>query len=318
MGLLRQQHPFFGTSVPVVTVILAQAAALVGAFWTGQLAHRRREQMEVLNAKLRAINSELRRQYNDAGGGGDIQPSLLAEAAGAGAEAEASGGDPEAAAKEVMEAAAAEMSAVRDALEVSLAAPSAAHPWERLGPNGRLSLAGARRRIAAAIRDCKLLLRQAAATEAPASTAAAPHHAQLAAAGYARPTPSPASGSLAGLDSATSDPMRRCFSLLDEAESLGNDMKDKRAVLAAVHLRAKALRQAKDPEAASRELERCLALAADLGQPEGADVLGELGDVLTEMGDYAAAADAYDRCIASMEAEPEESALGTLASDTWC
>lgn len=254
--------------------MLVQAAALVGAFWTGRLAHKRRVEMELLNSKLRAINSELRRQWEEVGGG-EPDPALLADATSAAAEAQAAGGDAEAAARGVLAAAAAEMAAARDALESSLQAPSAAHPWEGLGPDGRLSLAGARRRVAAAIRDCKLLLRAAAAAEAGVPTPTAP---QLAAAGSA---PAPAPSLSPAVAAAAEDPLRRCFALLEEAEALADEMRDARAVLAAARLRARALRQGGDPAGGARELRRCLALGAELGHPESAEVLGELGDVLT-------------------------------------
>ena len=49
----------------------SQALALVGATVTGVLARKRREEMETLNAKLRHINSALRRHREEEVGGGD-------------------------------------------------------------------------------------------------------------------------------------------------------------------------------------------------------------------------------------------------------
>lgn len=54
-----------------------QAAALVGATVTGVLARKRREEMEALNAKLRHINAELRRQREEVGAGAGAAPIHL-------------------------------------------------------------------------------------------------------------------------------------------------------------------------------------------------------------------------------------------------
>eukprot|EP00887_Chlorella_sp_A99_P002206 scaffold21.g2206.t1 len=261
------------------------AAALVGAIYTGKLARKRRYEVELLNDKLRQINAELRRQWEDAGTGGGGSSSLVLEAGSIAAAVSSVGGDAEAAAREVLAAAAAEMAAARASLETSLAAPAAAHPWEGLGPGGRLSLASARRRVAAAIRDTKLLLR-ASAAECDAAAAGA-----------------------GGDPSSVPTSLRGCFSLLEEAECLSAEMGDRRAVRVAVHLKARALRLAGDLRGAARELQRCLEISQQLGQSGGVDVLGELGDVLTELGDYAAAAEYYDRCISAIQGDG-----GTLSS----
>ena len=199
--------------------------------------------MEHLNSQLRQIHSELRRQRELTGGnGGSTGPSarsVLISALGQqqqpadSSSPAASTTDTEAIARDMLATAAAEMAAARSALEASLHAPSAPHPWERLGP-ARLPMAGARRRIAAAIRDTKLLLRQVQAEGMPPAAAAGGQ-------GLGAGGPAPASDWAAA---GAPDPLGHCFDLLDEAERLGDEMRDVRAVRAAVHLRAKGLRLA--------------------------------------------------------------------------
>lgn len=102
--------------------MVLQAAALVGAFVTGLLARKRREQIDGINEKLRQINAEMRRQREEA--------------------AAASGADVPGALQ------------YRTTLERSLEAPSAAHPTESFG-DLKLSLARARRQIGACIKQVK-------------------------------------------------------------------------------------------------------------------------------------------------------------------
>jgi hypothetical protein len=145
-----------------------QAAALVGAFVTGLLARKRREQIDGINEKLRQINSEMRRQREEvrppgwwAGGraGSPPPPPALAPApwlaaGGKGCRSPVARAAPPRPASQAAAASGAEVPGAlqyRTALERSLEAPSAAHPTESFG-NLKLSLARARRQIGACIK----------------------------------------------------------------------------------------------------------------------------------------------------------------------
>ncbi|GAB4821511.1 hypothetical protein N2152v2_008557 [Parachlorella kessleri] len=132
-------------------VIVLQGMALIGAVVTGVLARRRREEMEQLNAKLRHINAELRRQREEALRIDGVAEEVPGVGGGGGSSSQAAD---------------AEWVAYRSTLERSLGAPAAAHPVEAFG-DSKLSLAGSRRRIGAVIRAVKQQLREKEAGTAP-------------------------------------------------------------------------------------------------------------------------------------------------------
>lgn len=118
-----------GSLLMMTALVALQFIGLVGATVTGVLARRRRLELESINVQLRTINTQLRRQRED------VQGEALTEALES-----IDGGLP-----------APTMTAIAS-LEASLAAPAAAHPTEGFGPDGRFSLAGARRRLSACLR----------------------------------------------------------------------------------------------------------------------------------------------------------------------
>jgi len=65
----------FGGQGATVAIIALQAVGLVGAFVTGTLARKRRQEIVEINAKLRQINAQLRLQSVDEGGQPAIVPS---------------------------------------------------------------------------------------------------------------------------------------------------------------------------------------------------------------------------------------------------
>jgi tetratricopeptide (TPR) repeat protein len=158
----------------------------------------------------------------------------------------------------------------RTALERSLTQPSAAHPVESYG-SLKVSLARARRQVEETIREAKSLLHSTSLPPTEAATAALP--------------------------------------LLEEAQQLSKDIKDLRAERAVARLRARALRSLGDLSGSLDELQKVLELTAAVGESgEGdADTLGEMGDVLAEMGNFEAAGRYYDLTIDAIQ--------GTSSSD---
>ncbi|EFN54585.1 hypothetical protein CHLNCDRAFT_135416 [Chlorella variabilis] len=245
-----------------------QAAALIGATVTGILARRRREEMQGLNRKLRHINAELRRQR-------EAQDSLLTAVGLAAAQPEGEereeggegGGAAAIQAAAALEALRRQQEALqeeRGVLEAALRSPSAAHPTEGFGDE-RLSLARARRQIAQCIRGGKELVQAGRPGEV--------------------------------------------FPLIEQGLQLAAETADVRAERALVRVRARALRDAGkprwgDPAGALRDLRRSIALSQQLGEGSGdADTFGEMGDILTELGDLEAAGQYYDKCIAAIQTE---------------
>lgn len=223
--------------------------ALVGAAVTGTLARRRRQQMDGLVEKLRAINAELMRQRE--------------AAAAAAAEGGAAGGG-----------------GYRTALEKTLDAPSAAHPVEEYG-GMRASLARAQRQIAEAVLGAKTRL----AVTAPG----------------------------AGADFAPAS----LLPSLDAALQTAADIKDPRAQRTLLRLRARTHRAAGDPAAALEDLRRSVAAGAAAGGPPDGDseTLGEMGDLLTELGDLEAAGRCYDACFSAIQ-DPQDAPPPYLTG-TW-
>jgi len=162
----------------------------------------------------------------------------------------------------------------RTALERSLDAPSAAHPTEQYSFGAlKLSLARARRQLEDTVREAKLQLR----TQDAASAA-------------------------------------QVLPVLADAEQTAKDIKDQRAQRAISRLRARALRATGDLPGALTALQEVLQLSTAIeGGPDDADTLGEMGDVLAEMGDFEAAGKLYDRCIVAIETGAPTSQL----SSTW-
>lgn len=162
------------------------------------------------------------------------------------------------------EAAPDDLSTHKTALERSLGAPSAAHPVESYG-SLKVSLARARRQVEETIKEAKLLLKNSSKPPAEAASAALP--------------------------------------LLAEALQLSKDIKDLRAERAVSRLRARALRSLGDLSGSLQELQQVLNLTAAVGESgEGdADTLGEMGDVLAEMGNFEAAGKYYDLTIEAIQ-----------------
>lgn len=95
----------------------------------------------------------------------------------------------------------------------------------------------------------------------------------------------------------------QALALLEEALQTSRDIKDSRAERAVVRLRARALRAGGDLPASLNALQRVLELNATVGEAgEGdADTLGEMGDILAEMGEYEAAGKYYDLTISAIQ-----------------
>jgi tetratricopeptide (TPR) repeat protein len=163
------------------------------------------------------------------------------------------------------EAAPDDITLYKTALERSLGAPSAAHPVESYG-SLKVSLARARRQVEETIREAKMLLHNSAKqSPTEAATAALP--------------------------------------LLAEALQLSKDIKDLRAERAVSKLRARALRSLGDLSGSLHELQNVLDLTAEVGESGevDADALGEMGDVLAEMGNFEAAGRYYDLTIEAIQ-----------------
>jgi tetratricopeptide (TPR) repeat protein len=150
------------------------------------------------------------------------------------------------------------------ALQRSLDAPSAAHPVESYG-SLKVSLARARRQVEECIREATSLIKDTSKSRKEAATAALP--------------------------------------LLAEALQLSKDIKDIRAERAVSRLRSRALRSLGDLPGSLEELQQVLDLTAAVGESRemDADTLGEMGDVLAEMGNFEAAGRYYDMTIDAIE-----------------
>ena len=164
------------------------------------------------------------------------------------------------------EAAPDEITSFVTALERSLGAPSAAHPVESYG-SLKTSLARARRQLEETIREAKSLLHDTSQPPAAAASAALP--------------------------------------LLAEALQTSKDIKDLRAERAVSRLRARALRSLGDLSGSLDELQKVLDLTAAVGESGeiDADTLGEMGDVLAEMGNFEAAGRYYDLTLAAIDGD---------------
>lgn len=127
-----------GSLLMMTALVALQFIALVGATVTGVLARRRRLELESINVQLRTINTQLRRRRED------VQGEALTEAL------ESTDGTGQA--TTLTSAVNVPNVAAIASLEASLAAPAAPHPTEGFGADGRLSLAGARRRLSACLR----------------------------------------------------------------------------------------------------------------------------------------------------------------------
>ena len=171
-----------------------------------------------------------------------------------------------------------DLGAYRTALEKSLGAPSAAHPVETYG-NLKTSLARARRQIEESIREAKGLLHDSSSPATEAGAAALP--------------------------------------LLADALLVCKDIKDLRAERAVVRLRARALRATGDLEGSFTDLQRVLELSKAVGDKpeEDADTLGEMGDVLAEMGNFERAGKFYDLTITAIQGMGKDSNGGNIS--TW-
>jgi len=289
---IHQKPPLHTTLT--FSLIAAQGAALIGAIVGGVLARRRRRQLETTNEKLRRINAELRRRQEESSGN-----SLFTTDAAEGQKKE--------------------FAAYRTTLERSMEAPSAAHPTEEYGAL-KLSLARARRQIEESIREGKVRLRLLSSKSSDMEAA-----------------PSNASTSM---DRRAAE-VNTLLQLLDDAAQTARDVKDPRAERAVVRLRARARRLGGDLVGAKYELlyvlqgmdvsssfeQAQLPRDSDTVEPNDnnkttnngpvavdVDLLGELGDVLTEMGDFEAAGKAYDACIAAMDNESGDTTVGV---STW-
>lgn len=291
-------HPLHTTLT--FSLIAAQGAALIGAIVGGTLARRRRRQLETTNEKLRRINAELRRRQEESS-----EYFVFT--------------DGEERAKAI--------ATYRSALERSVDAPSAAHPTEECG-SLKLSLARARRRIEETIREAKLRLRNMPKSDHKEAASSSPSGA---------------------IDRRVAE-ANTLLQLLDDAAQTARDVKDPRAERAVIRLRARARRLTGDLMGAKNELLYLLQMSGtsplpginvshsfkdaqisripDSPEPNNdnnnnasrapaavdLDLLGELGDVLTEMGDFEAAGKAYDACIASMDNENGDTTVGV---STW-
>lgn len=89
--------------------------------------------------------------------------------------------------------------------------------------------------------------------------------------------------------------------LLKQAGQLSEELQDKRAQRAVARATANAYREAGDMNMCLRSLDISLSLSKEVGDTgRDSDVLGEMADVYTEMGDLEKAGQFYDRCIEAM------------------
>ncbi|KAL4427602.1 hypothetical protein ABPG75_001691 [Micractinium tetrahymenae] len=286
-----------------------QAAALIGAVVTGVLARRRRTEMQALNEKLRQINAELRRQRDaqesilSAVGLGAAEPPGLAAALGS---APGGGLGPAEAAAAAAAAAAAEGSdsdAGSDGEVVS----------EGEGGISGIQAAAA---LEALRRQAELLQQERAALEAALASPSAAHPTELY--GDQRLSMARARRQIAQCIRGSKELVRdgrpgEVFPLLEQGLQLAAETSDLRAERALIRVRARALRESGDPAGTLRDLQRSLVLSQELEETAGdADTYGEMGDVLTELGDLESAGKYYDLCIAAIQSEAQQP-----LSSTW-
>lgn len=282
-----------------------QAAALIGAVVTGVLARRRRTEMQTLNEKLRQINAELRRQREaqesilSAVGLGAAEPAGPAATAGG---ASSSGPGPG---------------------HAAAAAPTDS-PDAGTGGEGEVANEGeggisgvqAAAALEALRRQAELLQRERAALEAALASPSAAHPEE--AYGEQRLSIARARRQIAQCIRGSKELVRdgrqgEVFPLLEQGLQLAAETADQRAERALIRVRARALRETGDPAGALRDLHRSLALSQQLGETAGdADTYGEMGDVLTELGDLESAGKYYDLCISAIQSEAQQP-----LSSTW-
>ncbi|PSC68955.1 FLUORESCENT IN BLUE chloroplastic-like isoform X3 [Micractinium conductrix] len=271
-----------------------QATALIGAVVTGVLARRRRTEMQKLNEKLRQINGELRRQR-------EAQESILSAVGLGAAEAGLEPGG-------------------------QLAPPPAGDAsatggggGEGEGDDGGEGGAGSGIQAAAALealrRQAELLQRERSALEAALSSPSAAHPVELF--GEAGLSVAGARRTIHKCIRGAKELVRdgrpaECFELLEQGLKLAAETADVRAERALTRVRARALRESGNLSAALLDLQRTLALSEQLGEAGDSDTYGDMGDVLTELGDLESAARYYDLCIDAIRDEAQQP-----LSSTW-
>ncbi|KAL4419602.1 hypothetical protein ABPG77_001656 [Micractinium sp. CCAP 211/92] len=296
------------TNVVTMGIVMGfQGAALIGAVVTGVLARRRRTEMQALNEKLRQINAELRRQR-------EAQESILS-AVGLGA-AEPTGpaapaGDGTSSGPGPAEAAAGAAAAAEGA------EPGAASEGEVVSEGeGGISGVQAAAALEALRRQAELLQRERAALEAALASPSAAHPTESF--GDQRLSIARARRQIAHCIRGSKELVRdgrqsEVFPLLEQGLQLAAETADLRAERALIRVRARALRELGDPAGALRDLHRSLSLSQQLGETAGdADTYGEMGDVLTELGDLESAGKYYDLCISAIQSEAQQP-----LSSTW-
>jgi tetratricopeptide (TPR) repeat protein len=274
--------PTIASPTAMAWLLVLQALALVGAAVGGILARNRRRSLLEANEKLRRINEGLRARSSSNSPAAGYFSSM----------------DGEEDLKEDRE----ESALIKQSLEKSLGGPSAAHPNESYGFEdfgSPLSLAQARRVIDTCIRDTKLKL-----------------HPILKSCNH--PQRERCQGDVKEMEGVVES--------LNQALRLATDIKDPWAERILIRLRGKAQRLAGNLRLALVDLQDVLrrlrhdedaantkqlestehALAVEAIRTDRADVLGELGDVLTELGEYEEAGKAYDDCLAAMNEIEEQ------------
>lgn len=108
---------------------------------------------------------------------------------------------------------------------------------------------------------------------------------------------------------------QHALELLKQAGQLSQELQDKRAERAIARATANAYREVGDFNMCLRSLDVSLGLSKEIGDTgRDSDVLGEMADVYTEMGDLEKAGKFYDQCIEAMSGDSSASE-GTVSWD---
>lgn len=109
---------------------------------------------------------------------------------------------------------------------------------------------------------------------------------------------------------------QQALELLKQAGRLSEDLRDKRAQRAVARATANAYKEVGDLNMCLRSLNFSLDLSGQIGDTvRDSDVLGEIADVYTEMGDMEKAGKFYDRCIEAMAGD--STAAEGIVTQSW-
>lgn len=97
---------------------------------------------------------------------------------------------------------------------------------------------------------------------------------------------------------------QHALGLLKQAGQLSQELRDKRAERAIARASANAYRQVRDLNMCLRSLDFSLMLSKKIGDTgQDVDILGEIADIYTELGDLEKAGKFYDMCIEAMSGD---------------